>query len=517
MNKESLNINDNSNTETLEKQEKSPVDVESKESGQEFAEKILAKIKGYMNSFLSKKEAIEKIEGVVSFDDPTIKEQIKSEINLDSQLDEIDNEAKIIQTEASKNVNLVTRDFSKAYHHPEYRDRVAKEIKEARNSGEDAEAARSSFYDKTASEKENFESQEKERSVAEIMKEKDLLIVHGISLKIMERKSTVENNPILKSGGHQDFETSIEILSGLSPTISASIPSPEKSKNGLYYRSGVILGEGKVLSANSTDSGSVAHGLYKRIPKHGEARGLSAIDSKININDNLIKKNYDYNELTVEKPQIAGLFYDLTEDPELPLENPEKERYIKNFISLSEITPSQEKIQEEIADIDESWEKRKEQNQLDRKEEKRRQEFELYSMKKYSEKFNVPLYVFKKENEGLKKYKIKFLPREKEKYFLEVLKPKADQLFIESQKDKERKKEYENFIYGDEYLLAKNESLKIKKEDYVLEEVTAEDIYESKRDISDEERKKMIEDIKKSGILTDSAEKEVDKKFNKNI
>ena len=45
MNKESLNVNDNSNTETLEKQEKSPLSVENKESGQEFAERILNKIK----------------------------------------------------------------------------------------------------------------------------------------------------------------------------------------------------------------------------------------------------------------------------------------------------------------------------------------------------------------------------------------------------------------------------------------------------------------------------------------
>lgn len=511
MNKESINSKDSSKTETLEIQEKSPVAVESKESGQEFADKILAKIKGYMNSFLSKKEAMEKIENTVSFDDPTIKEQIKSEINLDSQLDEIDSEAKKVQTEASENVNSITRDFSKAYHHPDYRKEVAKQIIEARNSGQDAEVVRSEFYDKTTSEKENFESQEKERSVAEIMKEKDMVVVHAIPLSIMRRQSTPENNPILKTGGYQDFETSVEILSGLSPTIATSVPSPEKNHNGLYYPSGVILGEGKVLMARSRDSGTVAHSLYKRISKFNSN---SAIDPEIKI-DEVIKRDNgdtDYNELTIEKPQIAGLFYDLTEKPELPLENPKKEETIKWNLHYN----GKELTQEEIAEIDERWERRREEEQIDQKQTERLRKFELYEMKKQSEKFNVPLYIFKKEHDELKKYKITFLPKEEEVYYLNVIKPKADKLWEEYSKDKNNKdkdKEYHNYINGDEFMNAKSKGKIIEKSDYVLEEVTAKDIYESKRDISDEERKKMIDDIKNKGILSESAEKEVDNKF----
>ena len=48
---------------------------------------------------------------------------------------------------------------------------------------------------------------------------------------------------------------------------------------------------------------------------------------------------------------------------------------------------------------------------------------------------------------------------------------------------------------------------------YDLVPVTARDIYESKKEVSAEGKKKMIEDIKSKGILSDSAEKEVDKKF----
>ena len=463
MSKEEI-TNDNSNTETLERQEQAPVDVERKETSQEFANKILNKIKEYMSSFTSKKEVMEKIESTVSFNDPITKEQIKSEINLDSQIDEIDTEVAKVQTEASTNINATISNFSKAYHHPEYRDKIAKEIKEARNSGNGAEAVRSGFYDKTVSEKENFESQEKERSVAEIMKEKDLVIIHAIPIRTIDRKSTPENNPILKTGGHQDFRTSVELLSGLSPTISTSIPSSEKNNNGLYYPGGVILGEGKILSAHYDDSGSVAHGLYKRIPKLGGG----AIQPEINI-DKVVKEGRDYNELTVEKPQIAGFFYDLTEEEqELPLEDPKKEEYLNNMRRYNKVEPSQEDIDR----IDESWQRHRIDWQRDQKQKKMTQGYELNQIKKYSEEFNVPLYIFKKEQDELKKYRIKFLTRPIEE-----------------------------------------ENNNIKKSDYILEEVTAKDIYESKRDISNEERKKMIEDVKNKGILSDSAEKEVSKKF----
>ncbi len=458
-----------SNTETLEVKEQVSATLENKESGQEFANKILDKIKGYMNSFLSKKEAIEKIESTVNFDDPTIKEQIRNEINLDNELSNIDNEVEKVQTEASENVNSTVGNFSKAYHHPDYRDKVAKQIIEARNSGQDAEAVRSGFYDKTASEKENFESQEKERSVAEIMKEKDMVIVHAIPLTSLDRKSTPENNLILKSNGYQDFRTSVEILSGLSPTISTSIPSSDKSQNGLYYPSGVILGEGKVLTAQSEDSGSVAHGLYKRIPKFG-AENETAIQSKIDINKTA-EEGSRYNELTVENPQIAGLFYDLTEeDSELPLENPKKNQLMENIVNSSRREMSQEEIQKEINKIDERWNEYVEGKEKERQQKKIAHKFQLNTMKNYSEEMNVPLYIFKTEKGELKKYKIKFLPKE-------------------------------------------TESKMIEESDYDLEEVTAKDIYESKRDVSDEERKKMIEDIKSKGILSDSAEKEVGKKF----
>jgi len=498
MNKEGISSNDNLNTETLEKQEQPPVTLETKESGQEFANKILNKIKEYMSSFTSKKEAMEKIESTVSFDDPTIKEQIKSEINLDNQLDEIDNEAQIIQTEASENINLITRDFSKAYHHPEYRNEVAKKIIEARNSGQDAETVRSEFYNKTASEKENFESQEKERSVAEIMKEKDMIIVHGIPFLQKDFKN-VKNNKVINSN-QISFEDSCEIITGLEPTLSTSIPSPDRENNGLYYPAGVILGEGKILSAKAGDSASVAFDLHKRIPKYGnEEHSHSAIEPNINV-DNIVPASKDtfrgteWNELTVEHPKIAGLFYDLSWGEESY--DPNDKRY------------------EWVGD-NESREKEANGRKEDFLE---NQQNRLVEMRKYSEKMDLPLYVLKNENGKINKYSVEFIehPEYTKDYLKKVIIPKGDALITKNEYGIENyTPEYEKFFKEECTPVINYVNLGIRE--YKLHPVSAEDIYKSKRDISDQEKNKMIEDIKNKGILSVSAEKEVDKKFQKEI
>lgn len=487
MNNEGIASNDNSNTETLEKQEQPPATLETKESGQEFANKILNKIKEFMSSFTSKKEAMEQIESTVSFDDPTIKEQIKNEINLDGQIDEIDNEVEKVKTEASENVNLTIGNFSKAYHHPEYRKGIAKQIIEARKIGQDAEAVRNSFYDKTANEKENLESQEKERSVAEIMKEKDLVIVHGIPFIQGSGGSDFNNMTVDKK--KLSFEDSINLVVSLEPTISTSIPSPDRSNDGLYYPAGIILGEGKILSAKSEDSGSVSFGLNKRIPKYDDKNDgkydfiHSAIQSKVDV-DKIVKATSSFgngnqwNELTVEKPKIAGLFYDLSWD---------KVSFDPNDKRYEEWGEMNLRIQEA--------EKRKESFL-------KKQQIELIKMRIQSEKLGVPLYVFKTENDKINKYLVEFIehPEYTEDYIKNVLVPKAKESFA--------KDEAGNYIFSKEYMsFIKNEYNPVKDyvkngvRDYKLHLVTAEDIYNNKSEISEEKKKQMAEDLQDKKIF----------------
>ncbi len=222
-------------------------------------------------------------------------------------------------SEANKRIAGL-REFSKKYHNPDYRKEVATNIKDARKTG-GGESTRQIFYEKTANEKETFESQEKERDVANLMRQKDLLIIHG--MPILSEKTMAGMNQSVNSR-ELSFEDRFKIIQDVQPTISTSIPSHDRYNNGLAYKTGVILGGGKVLSAKPADGNSTAYGLYKRIPKTTsdyfyatESAGTqkSAIEPTINV-DRIIPRfsggGSGYNEVTVESPEIAGLYYDVT-------------------------------------------------------------------------------------------------------------------------------------------------------------------------------------------------------------
>lgn len=492
MNKE---FSKNEEVATLEANEKPKIlAIEAEKSDEEFAGEILSKIENEMNSEPSSQVEMQKIDSSVKLNNPSTNGEIKKELDLENKLSDLDNEIKVAGEETKSKISEISG-FSKAYHHPEYRKNTTKQILEARKTGGDAEKIRKEFYEKTANEKESFESQEKERSIAEIMKEKDLVVVHAIPLR-GEGRGSQENNPMLRVAKQQEvnFGDSLEMIAGLSPTISTSIPSPDRFNNGLFKKTGVILGEGKILSAQSGDSGSVAHGLFKRIPKYGEGEKNTAIQPQIDI-EKTAKKSEDssrgemWNELTVEKPQIAGLFYDMSE----PLiTDPNKEFLIQKGVPEKEINEKYEEWRNERL-----------------KELLKEQEFELMKMKEYSEKINVPLYAFKSENGKLNKYKVDFVsdPSITEDYLKNIMVPKSNEILARNNR---------NFS-SSEFLEFTKEFDRAERilegKEYILTLVTAKDIYESKREISNEEKKKMIEDIKTKGILSESAEKEVDKKF----
>lgn len=379
--------------------------------------------------------------------------------------------------------DLATRDFSKAYHHPDYRSETAKKIVEARKTGGDAEKIKQDFYQKTSSEKENFESQEKERSVAEIMREKDLVIIHAMSM-FGEGRGSSENNSVINNLNPKlGFEETYKIVAGLEPTISASIPSPDRLNNGLWRRQGVILGEGKILSAKQGDSGSVAINLQKRIPKYdNEDHEHSAIQPEIKM-DEIVKvgegpRGKQWNELTVEKPQIAGLYQDLSiYESHYSLDNPSWEA------TFGKLTESEMKMKIE------EW-KKKDIERLTR---------ELYKTKEYSEKLNVPLYAFKNEGGELKKYRVDFEnnPTYTEEYLKQNIVPKAHELL------KEVGGNPNNPTYQEFYKTQVVPVMKyIKGErDYSLVPVTAEEIYNRKKKLSEEEKEGFVKELKEKEIF----------------
>lgn len=437
--------------------------IESEKNEQEFANETLAKIEGDMDSLRNAEDQVGKIENSTQFDNPTIKEEIRLELDLDSKLISFNDEARVAKEESQEKINLANRDFSKAYHHPDYRTELARQILEARKSGGNMESIRQDFYEKTSNEKENFESQEKERSVAEIMKEKDLVILHGIKLEGGASGSDFNNRVV--NNKNLKFNDMYELVAGLEPTISTFIPSTDRPNNGMYQKQGIILGEGNILTANKSDSYSEAFKFNKRIPKaNNEGHKHSAIQPEIDVvnvvsSEGLRGKETLYNEITVEKPKIAGLYCDLSEPSKI---SPNLEYFKNKGAPDSEL----EKIQEEYS----KW------RQDFLKSFPEEQQKKLVKMKEYSEKMNVPLYILKNENGELKKYKVSFGEGAHTADYLD-----AKEMGFSDDAIPEKDKE---LIYS-----------------YDLIPVTASEIYDNKPEISEEAKSKMSQDLKNKNII----------------
>jgi hypothetical protein len=382
--------------------------------------------------------------------------------------------------------------FSKKYHHPNYRSEVAKSIVEERKSGKDGTESLAQFQEKTNEEKANLESQEKERDVRSLMEEKGLLFLHAIPLG-KRWDTTRGNNPNISHEKYTEagFDDSYKIIAGLSPTISVSIPSTERNRNGLMQKQGIILGEGKILSAKDNDSGSVAHSLDKRISKYdNEGHEHSAIQPTIDLSKSLldgaeVKGSIvsNWNELTVEKPKIAGLYYDMSFKPLDPNE--------AGFLSYSPDPLVRE------------TEANRQNNHAVEIQKK-----ELLEMYRNSKQYKVPLYVFRDEDGELKKYKVGVTqdPDVSERYENDVLVPKMNELLSRVAMESP---EYQKFLEEEVRPFKKTKG----KFEYDLTSVNERDILGAEKEVSNQERVEMVKGLQSKGIFTGQSEKEVEKKL----
>ena len=372
-----------------------------------------------------------------------------------------------------KESNQDSNQFSKQYHHPDYRSNIAKSIIEARKSGDNGVQILNEFHEKTDAEKNNLESQEKERDIRNLMEKQDLLFLHALPLEATNNAAgtgTQMNNENISAEKYQKmgFGETFEIVAGLSPTISVSIPSPDSdsANNHLFRRQGIILGEGRILTAKKGDSGSVAFGLDKRIAKYdNEEHKHSAIQPELGDLRDLgnESKKYGYNELTVEKPEIAGMYYDMSFKP-MDGNDPGVESYSPDF-------SVREKKAQEI-------------NQ-NRKE---IQERELLAMRKNAEKYKVPLYILKNENGELKKYAVSFGEGKHSEEYLKKLK----------------------WGFTDDMI---PDEIKALKYEYQLTPVTTEQILNSEHKFSSQEKVAMVKELQEKDIFADKLKGDVEKKL----
>ena len=203
-----------------------------------------------------------------------------------------------------------------------YYDRIIAEEEEMGRLMEEAQQDNALFDEKKKLE---LIEEEKGRSVMDQAKKHGVFFVSDIVTA--DWKPSANNQAI--NTKELDFEDQLNIMLGLEPTISVSTLSPD-SKNRTFGNGamGVLLSGGRIVGGEETDAGTVATGLRSRyIDKRH--RTVEAIDKAIERPWGGGKEDStSYNELVVEQPEVAGIYF--------KMEAAELEQYTNEH---GEITP----------------------------------------------------------------------------------------------------------------------------------------------------------------------------------
>ena len=150
--------------------------------------------------------------------------------------------------------------------------------------------------------------EEKGRSVMERAKKHNVFFVSDIVTA--EWKPSANNLAI--DTKQLDFEDQLHIVLGLNPTIAVSTLSPD-SKNRTFGNGawGVLLSGGRITGGEPSDAGTRATGLRSRAFHSKDSVTIEGIDEAIEGRYEGKVKNSSYNELAVEKPEVAGVYFKL--------------------------------------------------------------------------------------------------------------------------------------------------------------------------------------------------------------
>ena len=149
---------------------------------------------------------------------------------------------------------------------------------------------------------ERIKKEEMARQVETISRDYEVVFVHGISVGY-----SPESNSLLQTQG-VGFETKVKLAISLEPTISASTLRRGISRDATWSSSGLVIGKGRVETANINDANTKAVGIYRR--KNPE------IESRNNIIDNIKysvmapegRMGSSYNEFVVSNPRFVGMY-----------------------------------------------------------------------------------------------------------------------------------------------------------------------------------------------------------------
>ncbi len=180
-----------------------------------------------------------------------------------------------------------------------------------------ARARITEFYGKQAEIKEEFEQDKKDRDVQENVKKHNVLFLHGLPFEA-QMANTSMNNSVLDTE-MMASEDKARFLAGLEPTISVSsktldpkLAETMPSRGELIYETGLIIGNGEIMSAYQNDEGTVVESLDIK----GAKSGPSSVQTDIaeNITKAIGSENRSdqamttWNEIVVRNPKATGMY-----------------------------------------------------------------------------------------------------------------------------------------------------------------------------------------------------------------
>lgn len=189
------------------------------------------------------------------------------------------------------------------------------EIVSEKKDLEEAEAKLVSFYQElahTIQEEELAELKEKQRELTDLhsaMNRHNAICVHMINI---EPEPTAIRRATVIAHGKATWKSQLDIILGLAPELATSTLRDGEPKDGTAYADyGVILIDGEITSAYSQDAATSVRGqvrieesdkLKNKAPEQIENTLHTAIEDSHN------SRAGSYNEVTVTKPKIGGIF-----------------------------------------------------------------------------------------------------------------------------------------------------------------------------------------------------------------
>lgn len=167
--------------------------------------------------------------------------------------------------------------------------------------------------------------------VSNLMKEKNAFFVHMI--QVTDQLDVSENNKSGIDTRKLSISDKLDLVYGVSPTLSASTIRPHTNDGTFYGGFGVLFSHGEVEHASVGDDGSKAASLTERHIIGGARKEKEDIDSAIDRSPT----GGSYNELVLKNPEVAGGFMKLASFQDRITYQDEESTYYDGATSIQKI------------------------------------------------------------------------------------------------------------------------------------------------------------------------------------